>query len=37
MYDSNAIAMACLASPVGCAGGFSYLYGVFNLTNQTVI
>ena len=26
VYDANAIAMACLAQPVGNAGGFSYLY-----------
>lgn len=26
IYDSNYIAMACLASPIGNAGGYSYLY-----------
>ena len=28
IYDADSIAMACLASPVGNAGGFSYLYRV---------
>ena len=28
IYDADSIAMACLASPVGNAGGFSYLYSV---------
>lgn len=28
VYDANAIAMACLAQPVGNAGGFSYLYAI---------
>lgn len=28
MYDANAVAMACLAQPVGNTGGHSYLYAV---------
>lgn len=28
VYDANAIAMACLAQPVGNTGGHSYLYAV---------
>ena len=28
VYDANAIAMACLAQPVGNTGGYSYLYAV---------
>lgn len=29
VYDSNSIAMALTASPVGNAGGYSYLYLVY--------
>ena len=28
VYDSNAVAMALLSSPVGNSGGYSYLYVV---------
>lgn len=29
VYDSNAIAMALTAQPVGNAGGYSYLYAMY--------
>lgn len=38
IYDANSIAMALLSSPVGNAGGFSYLYmiGDSNMTTLRI-
>ena len=37
VYDSNSIAMACLSSPIGNAGGYSYLYLVEDNKNMDSI
>ena len=36
IYDANSIAMALLSSPVGNAGGFSYLYMIVD-SNMTTL